>query len=259
MEFFRKFFLKRPTIQPTGFEAVPKIIAESVSVSQEKKVEAFSLEDVILFQGDSITDADRNRKRQLPNGARSMGNGYVKLVAASVIKQFPDKHLQVHNRGISGNKVFQLAERWEEDCLSLQPSVLSILIGVNDYWHTRSGSYDGTVDIYEHDFRALLQQTKAALPDVKLVIGEPFLVDGGSATGEGWQEEFTPYREAAKRISDEFDAFWIPYHSVFSEALKYAPGAVWCPDGVHPSMAGAQLMAQAWLKVVVGLGETGKT
>ncbi len=239
-------------MQTAGMAAIPMILSESVEASPKNDIQSFSDGNVILFQGDSITDAGRDRKRQLPNDAHSFGNGYALMTASPILEQFPEKQLQIYNRGISGNKVYQLEDRWQEDCLDLRPSVLSILIGVNDYWHKRNGQYDGTVEVYERDFRALLDRTKETLPEVAVVICEPFSVDGGSAIGDGWQEEFTPYREAAKRISDDYGTRWVPYHKLFKEALKHAPASYWCPDGVHPSMAGAQLMAQAWLKVVMG-------
>ena len=204
--------------------------------------------NVIVFQGDSITDAGRDRENQDANNTRSLGNGYAGLIAAQLLGQHPQKDWQCYNRGISGNKVFQLAERWKEDCLDLEPDVLSILIGVNDFWHTLSSSYKGTVEVYEQDYRTLLDLTKQALPDVKLIIGEPFAVAGGRAITNEWHSAFDAYRVAAKSIAKDYDAAWIPYQTIFDKALAEAPVEYWCPDGVHPAIPGNYLMAQAWLK-----------
>lgn len=201
---------------------------------------------VILFQGDSITNAGRDRENRDPNTPQSLGHGYAALAAADLLGDHPEDGWTIYNRGISGNKVFQLADRWQEDTLALEPDVLSILIGVNDFWHTLNGGYDGTVQIYERDFRALLDRTLEALPEVKLIIGEPFAVEGGTAINERWTS-FSPYREAARRVADDYDAEWIPYQEIFDEALEDAPASYWAPDGVHPSLAGSYLMAQAWL------------
>lgn len=254
MKLSRRTFFKRSAVQAAGLAAIPMIIAETVSGNGYAEGAPVPLGSgaTVLFQGDSITDAGRSREAQLANDARSFGNGYALMAGASLLDQFPDKQLLVYNRGISGNKVYQLAERWQADCLDLNPSVVSVLIGVNDYWHKRNAQYNGTVEVYEGDYRALLKRTREALPGVQLVVCEPFSVDGGSAVGEGWQDEFAPYREAARRIALEFETLWVPYHTLFQEALKHAPAAYWCPDGVHPSMAGAQLMARAWLNVVLG-------
>ncbi len=203
----------------------------------------------VLFQGDSITDAGRARDQYYPNQGRGMGFGYVHHIVTELRGRHYGLDLQCYNRGISGNKVYQLADRWEDDCLQLQPDLLSILIGVNDFWHKLNGAYDGTVDVYDRDLRALLTRTKEALPDVGLVLCQPFAVQGGTAIHEGW-DDFPPYRETAYRIARDFDAVWIPFQEVFDEALKVAPASYWCPDGVHPSLAGAQLMSEAWMEGV---------
>ena len=201
----------------------------------------------ILFQGDSITDAGRNRGNYYANAGDGMGGGYVYQIVADLLGSHPDADLKCFNRGISGNKVYQLADRWELDCLVLKPDVLSVLIGVNDYWHMVGGRYDGTAEIYENDFSQLLLRTRKLLPNVKLIVGEPFAVAGGSAIDDKWAA-FDDYRAAAKRVATEFGAGFIPYHAIFNDALAHAPVSYWCPDGVHPSLAGAHLMKEAWLK-----------
>lgn len=212
--------------------------------------------DVILFQGDSITDAKRSRDPAvagLPNDPAALGAGYAGLTAAALLVSRPDAGLKVFNRGISGNKVFQLAERWETDCLDLKPNVLSILIGVNDLWHALNPKvgYAGTVEIYERDYHALLERTRKALPRVKLIICEPFVLRCG-AVNDQWFPEFDRYRAAARRVADRHQATFVPFQAMFDEAVKYAPPGHWANDGVHPSPAGASLMAYCWLNAVNG-------
>lgn len=204
----------------------------------------------ILFQGDSITDAGRNREILGANNQSGLGPGYAFLAAAPLLHEQAGKHLKCYNRGISGNKVFQLADRWERDCLSLKPDVLSILIGVNDFWHTLNGDYEGTPEIYEKDFRALLKRTKKALPEVTLIIGEPYVVKEGSAITPEWFPEFIQYQTIAKQIARDFDAAFIPYQSIYDKAGKKVSSTYWTIDGVHPSTAGCQLMAQAWIETL---------
>lgn len=204
----------------------------------------------MLFQGDSITDARRNRKHAATaNDQRGLGRGYAWLAAAGLLTKRPDDELRVFNRGVSGNKVFQLAKRWQKDCLDLAPNLVSVLIGVNDIWHTRNGRYDGTVPIYERDYNALLARTRSALPSVELVVCEPFVLRCG-AVKDSWFPEFDEYRAAARRVATAHGAAWVPFQSVFDRALQYAPPEHWAKDGVHPSSAGTALMAQAWLDVV---------
>ncbi len=249
----RRNFLRKAAVNTIGLAAIPGILSASMSPASKKKkgiLSSVKNKDVILFQGDSITDAGRERMKQHANAANSFGSGYAFLAASKILKDNPDKDLSIYNRGISGNKVFQLADRWQRDCFDLHPGILSILIGVNDYWHTIDGKYDGTAEVYEQDYRQLLILTKKMLPEVELVICEPFAILGASAVTEKWFPDFDAYRAAAKKLATEFDAIFIPYQTIFTEALIYAPGNYWTVDGVHPSMAGCELMAEAWLKAV---------
>jgi lysophospholipase L1-like esterase len=206
--------------------------------------------DVVLLQGDSITDAGRNRRDEDKSNDRgALGGGYAFLIAANLLATQRDPELKVYNRGISGHKVFQLADRWDKDCLALKPDVVSILIGVNDIWHKLDGRYDGTIEIYERDYRALLERTQRELPGVKLVVCEPFVLRCG-AVNDKWFPDFDGYRAAARQVATAFDAVFVPFQSMFDEAVKDTAPSYWAADGVHPTIAGAQLMAQTWLDVV---------
>jgi lysophospholipase L1-like esterase len=206
--------------------------------------------DVVLFQGDSITDAGRSREEAtMPNAQPGLGNGYAWLAASYVLVDRPDDQLKLYNRGISGNKVFQLAERWQADALDLKPAVLSILIGVNDIWHKLNGKYDGTVERYESDYNELVARSKQALPDVRLVICEPFVLRCGAVTDK-WFPEFDGYRAAAKRVAEKAGAVFVPFQEMFDRAVKLAPPERFAKDGVHPSADGAAMMAHTWLRCV---------
>src|SRR5690606_15128510 len=139
---------------------------------------------------------------------RALGTGYAFLSAARLLREHTDS-VKVFNRGISGNKVHQLAERWESDCIQLKPDVLSMLIGVNDYWHTLTGGYTGTLAVYRDDYRKLIDRTLTALPDVKLIIGEPFAVNRVKAVTDDWFPAFDAYRQTAQEIANEYQAAFI--------------------------------------------------
>lgn len=253
MEFNRRNFLKNAALGTVGLAAIPEILSATLPVLKKKQKAILSTLKpgaVVLFQGDSITDAGRERMKQQSNLAASFGTGYAFIAATRLLNENPEKDLSIFNRGISGNKVYQLAERWQRDCFDLNPSVLSILIGVNDFWHKLDGKYDGTVEKYEQDYKQLLTLTTKMLPEVKLVIGEPFALQETTAVNEKWFPEFDGYRAVAKKMAEEFNAVFIPYQTIFNEAILKAPAKYWTPDGVHPSMAGCALMAEAWLEAV---------
>ena len=205
--------------------------------------------DVVLFQGDSITDAGRKKDVPDANSQPALGDGYAWLAAAELLVDAGPSSMKVFNRGISGNKVYQLAERWQADCLDLKPNVLSILIGVNDIWHKLNGQYDGTVEKYQSDYRELLARTRKTLPQVKLVVCEPFVLRCGAVTDK-WFPEFDAYREAAKQTAVDAGAVFVPFQTAFDAAAKIAPPERWAKDGVHPTADGAALMAHCWLKAV---------
>ncbi|MBU6302015.1 MAG: SGNH/GDSL hydrolase family protein [Verrucomicrobia bacterium] len=205
---------------------------------------------VVLFQGDSITDAGRDRNQPAANNAMALGRGYPLLAAAGILEEHPKLQLKVLNRGISGNKVPDLEARWQQDCLDLKPAVLSILIGVNDIWHKLNGKYDGTPEVYRDGFAALLKRTRTALPEVTLVVGEPFVLRCG-AVNDSWFPEFETRRAFAAQVAREAGALWVPFQRKFDEAVAAGTEpAYWAPDGVHPSPAGHALMARAWRSVV---------
>src|SRR5256712_9000304 len=119
---------------------------------------------VVLFQGDSITDAGRDRNSAAANVAGRLGTGYPLLVAAAALAAHPHRAMQFYNRSVCGNKIPDLEQRWTVDALALKPDVLSILVGVNDFWHKLSGGYTGTVEDYENQYAAPLAETRRALP-----------------------------------------------------------------------------------------------
>lgn len=246
----RRDFIRNTSLAGVLALSIPEIV--NAAMPKEKKGKTIKLEsgNVILFQGDSITDAGRNKQEQKNNIPPALGNGYALLSAAELLFQHADKKLNIYNKGISGNKVYQLAERWEKDCLDIKPNVLSILIGVNDYWHKHNGKYEGTVEVYKKDLIALLEKTKKQFPNIKLIIGEPFAVRNVRAVDDTWYPEFDAYRVVAKDIANQFNAVFIPFQKVFDEAEKVAPGSYWTIDGVHPTLAGSKLMSEAWLKAI---------
>ncbi|TWJ04650.1 secreted protein [Mucilaginibacter frigoritolerans] len=245
----RRNFIKNTAVGTIAALALPELVSAALVKENIKKVH-LDKDDVILFQGDSITDWGRDHSKSTPNNTSALGNGYVIFAAGHLLLEHPDKNLQIYNKGISGNKVYQLAERWDADCLALKPNVLSIHIGVNDFWHTLTSGYTGTIETYITDYHKLIDRTKQALPNIKLVICEPFATKGVKAVDEKWYPTFDLFRKAARDIANEYNAAFVPYQSAFDQALKVAPAAYWSLDGVHPSIAGEALMAKTWMEAV---------
>jgi lysophospholipase L1-like esterase len=245
----RRSFIRKAALGGMMAISIPEIVSAAMAEKSGGKIK-LQKDNVILFQGDSITDAGRNKEDAGFNNPRNLGTGYALIAGAALLQEHPDLNLKIYNKGISGNKVYQLAERWDKDCIGLKPDVLSILIGVNDFWHKLNGSYNGTIEIYRNDFIALLERTLKALPSVRLIICEPFAVPGVKAVDQKWFPDFYEYQRAAREIADKFNATFVPFQKIFDEAIKKAPGVYWTGDGVHPTLAGSQIMAESWEEAV---------
>ena len=242
---------RRSLLATAGIAGLASSISTNLMAGHHEKANQLSLPKgtTILFQGDSITDAGRDKKNQIANQQKALGAGYAWMAASHLLIKNPQLNLTIHNRGISGNKVHQLANRWDKDCLDLKLDILSIMIGVNDIWHGLNGKYEGTVKTYEDDFLSLMERTRKALPKTQFVICEPFVLRCG-AVNEKWFPEFDRYRAAARKVADQNNATFVPFQSMFDEAVQYAPPKHWAGDGVHPSSHGASLMAHFWTQSV---------
>jgi lysophospholipase L1-like esterase len=235
------------TLAAGGFLAATNALPEATVAADDAR--PLPEDAVILLQGDSITDAGRNRNKGSANDATGLGRGYPYLLGGALLADYPQLRLKIYNRGISGNKVPDLAGRWQQDAVDLKPTVLSILIGVNDIWHKLNGRYDGSVATYETGYRGLLERTLDEIPGVRIVICEPFVLRCG-AVNDTWFPEFDQRRGVAKKLADEMKLTFVPFQTMFDKAVESAPPAYWAGDGVHPTLAGHALMAKTWREVV---------
>ena len=204
--------------------------------------------DTILFQGDSITDAGRARDATVPN--IGLGSGYPLMVAARLMAERPADSLRFLNRGISGNRIVDLDARIRADVINLKPALLSVLIGVNDTWHEFGSSNGVAIPKYARIYTAFLNEVRASLPSVKLVLCEPFVLPCGVVTPD-WTADMNQRRAVVKKLANDFKAVFVPFQSMFDEAMLEAPAAYWAGDGVHPSIAGHKRMADLWIKAVL--------
>jgi len=199
----------------------------------------------ILFQGDSITD--RGRDRNDPHG---LGSGYAFMVASQLAARFSQLNLSFYNRGISGDRMIDLLNRWDKDCIELKPGLVSILVGINDTWRRFDSNDPTPVEHFEKRYREILTRTREELNPL-FVIGEPFVLPVPEDR-KAWREDLDPRIHVVRELAREFDAIYIPYDGIFAAASSYAPPEYWAADGVHPTMAGHALMANAWLRHVIG-------
>lgn len=207
-----------------------------------------STDRVILFQGDSITDGNRDRGQDLNH---ILGHGYAYIIAGMLGGKYPERNLSFINRGVSGDRVSDLYGRWNEDAISLQPDILSILIGVNDAWRIMSGEPSGATDRFERAYVHLLTETKEVLPQTRLVLCEPFVLRVGATADqwEEWRELIGRYQHITRKLAERFGAVHVPLQDMLDEAAKRREPAYWLWDGVHPTAAGHHLIAERWMEI----------
>ena len=199
----------------------------------------------ILFQGDSITDCGRDY-----NNDTQLGRGYAHLVSAYLGFTEPGKHTFV-NKGISGNRIVDVYARIKRDILNYQPDIMSILIGVNDVWHELSDSPNGVdADKFFKIYSMLIEEVKEALPSIKIMIMEPFVLEACSTEGvwDYFKAETKKRAEMAKKIAEKYSLPFIPLQDGFDTLAKKTGNSYWLGDGVHPTAAGHEYIKGEWLK-----------
>ncbi|MGW3510079.1 SGNH/GDSL hydrolase family protein [Streptomyces sp. NPDC000994] len=194
----------------------------------------------VVFIGDSITDSGRDRE-----DPDSLGSGFAALAAARFTAADARTPVRFVNRGISGNRAVDLRERWHQDCLTLEPDVVSFMIGINEVWR-RFDSNNPTPDaVFEGHCRHILEQT--ADHGAQLIMMEPFLLPV-SAEQRQWRDELEGKLAVVRGLAKEFSATLIPTDALMTEAAIAAGGPdALAHDGVHPTPKGHSVLAQAWL------------
>lgn len=206
---------------------------------------------IVLFQGDSITDCGRSR--QTANDC-NLGDGYATIVSGILGAQSQGAYT-FYNRGISGNRIVDVYARIKKDIINLKPDYMSIMIGVNDVWHEYGEQNGVETPKFEKIYDMLIEEIKEALPNIKIMILEPYVLEGTSTANyeddpnrfEYFEKNVAEKREAAKRVAQKHGLTFVPLHDELREVDKINKG-VWSFDGVHPTVLGHGFIASEWLK-----------
>ncbi len=202
----------------------------------------------IVFQGDSITDAGRNRDND-----NERGIGYPTLVAAEMGYKYPNEFVYI-NEGISGNRIVDLYARIKRDIILRKPDYLTILIGINDVWHEINDRNGVENKKFFKIYSMLIEEIKAVLPDIKIIILEPFVLKA-SATEKAWnvfRRETEMRAQSAKAVAEKYGLTFVPLQKLFDDATEKAEPSYWLSDGVHPTAAGHEIIAKEVVKALEG-------
>ncbi len=213
-------------------------------------------QDVVLFQGDSITDGNHGRTAD-PN--HILGHGFACMVSSRLGLENLEAHPTFINRGESGDGILQLHARWRKDAILLKPTVINILVGINNCGLSIPYDENGhgmPADRFAEGYRALLKETKEDLPNVRIVLCEPFYLpltpkdEADAAKQNRVRREAAQLQQVVREIAQEFGCIFVPLQAMLEEqAAKTKEGyLIW--DGIHPTMIGHELITRQWIKVV---------
>lgn len=197
---------------------------------------------VVLFQGDSITDSARHRYN-----INDLGLGYAMMSTSFYQANHPKKNIKFINKGISGDRITDLKQRWTKDCIKLNPDVVSIFIGINDCWRRYDSGEITSAEEFKEDYRFILKELKEKT-SAKIILIEPFLLPVPEDRKK-WREDLDPKINVVRELAREFQTDFVPLDAIFAQAAIAKEPEFWAPDGVHPSPAGHALIAREWLKV----------
>jgi len=200
----------------------------------------------IVFFGDSITDAGRSKTVDFKE--YSYGYGYVYDIVAELNTKTADTI--IYNRGISGDRIVDLYARIKSDVWNLEPDVLSILVGVNDVWHEIESQNGVDIERFEKIYRMLLDDTIKRFPNIKIILMAPFVLHGVSTVEKFEQfEQVYEYAKVVKKIAGDYKITFIPLQDKLNSLEnKFGNPHFLSDDGVHPTVAGAKVIADEWLK-----------
>ncbi len=199
----------------------------------------------ILFQGDSITDAGRNR--EMPE---DLGHGYPCLAASRIALSMPGAY-RFYNRGVSGDRVVDIYARIKSDIINIKPDYMSLLVGVNDVWHELDFLNGVDKKPFETIYRMLLTEVLEALPNLKIMLLEPYVMRG-TATSVYFKEfqwEVARRAEVVQKLAQEFGLTFIPLQEALCKLSQETSSEDYLEDGVHPKPAFHQYIADRWLEV----------
>lgn len=201
--------------------------------------------DIIVFAGDSTTDAGKNE-----TGDR-LGMGYVKLLHGMLNAFRPELRPTLVNAGISGNNSQELLARWEKDVAAYRPDIVFCMIGINDVWR-HFDLLDPekpliSCEEYEKNLEEIAKKGQAAR---EFVFMTPYYMERNR--GDEMRLLAEQYASAMKRVAARHAYRIVDLQQEFDEYMRYRSGQSVSWDRVHPNEYGAMLIARAVWRVLQG-------
>lgn len=196
----------------------------------------------ILFQGDSITDADRDR-----SDYHKMGYGYAAFVVQKLTAKYPGVDFEFINLGLSGNRTDQLFDRLTPDCVELDPDIVSVLIGINDVWHRYEYEFIPTTDEQiALNFKCILERIKRDTR-AKLLVFQPFTEGEDQAR---MQPDVDRLIDIVNSTAEKYADTYVRTNEIIHADENYGKEHYFTRDGVHPNQTGAEFIAGLYVDAI---------
>lgn len=201
----------------------------------------------ILFQGDSITDAGRDRTDNY-----NLGLGYP-LYAAELLKErFKDVvDFEFINLGIGAEQTKDLLARLQPDFIDVKADIVSILVGVNDVWHHAAERDWLPNEVFEQRYRAILEGIKST--GAKLMMIEPYL--GPVPDKAFFREDLNPKIDVIRALAREYADVYMPLDGLLASEFIGKDHYAYLYDGVHPAETGARFIGKVYVDYITPLVE----
>lgn len=243
-----------------GSDAWAASVCEPALTGAPAQLPAFEKGSRLLFQGDSITDMQRDRRTDHWDQNHVLGHSFVFLLSARLGLEMPEAELEFINRGQGGNRVGDLRKRWQTDAIEVKPDMLTVLIGINDVWSAfKKGGTQVALAEYEADYRFILEASRQANPNLRIVLLDPFILPVQSPRPNVPEEpelyakrraETDKCRAVVAKLAKEYDAVHIQTQAIFDAAAQQMGPERLLWDSIHPTPLGHELIARHWLQAV---------
>ncbi|MFL5740781.1 MAG: SGNH/GDSL hydrolase family protein [Flavisolibacter sp.] len=195
----------------------------------------------IVFFGDSITEA----------GAKP--GGYIRLMDTMLIQKAQDRNYELIGAGVSGNKVYDLYLRMEDDVLAKNPDAVVIWIGVNDVWHKKTSGTGTDADKFERFYNAIIKKLKDR--NIAVYLCTPAAIGEKTDFSNELDGGLNNYANIVRQIAQKNNCPLIDLRQAFLSYLKTAnpenkDRGIFTTDGVHLNATGNRFVAEQMYAVL---------
>ena len=218
----------------------------------------------VVFLGDSITEAGiYDNEVGVPSGDTLIYPKYTGFI--TLLKKDIEDDIELIGKGVSGNKVSNLLERYKKDVLSLNPDIVFIYIGINDVWHKYSFGTGTDIIFYENGLRKIIADLKNK--GAKVILCTPTVIGENKGeftlvnefkdieTMEIMNGDLDAYSDVIRKLASELNTDLLDLREIFMNYISEnnpnnESSGITTYDGVHLNDLGNKLIADEMLRFI---------